>query len=337
MSQFYPGIDLAARSLWICILDKAGSKKFNGKVLSDPHAILAILEPFLPHLSAVVESTFNWYWIVDLLQDHGIDVQLAHPLYLKAIAYAKVKTDQVDAHTLAQLQCLDYIPQAFIYPKELRPTRDLIRRRHHLVNLRSGLYRDLQLQLLRQNISHFDRKSIKTLDGRNLRALLPQLHERRAGLAYLHLIQTLDQQTTTLDKDIQTAVHRKKPILLLRSIPGIGKTFAPTIYYEVGQIHHFPSDKAFASYCRLAPTISQSGTITRRGKNRKQGNPSLKWAFSEAAQMAIQRYPAIRFSFLQTLKKKKKRMLAKAILAHKLAVIAFHVLNTEVPYRPNSS
>jgi transposase len=162
------------------------------------------------------------------------------------------------------------------------------------------------------------------------------LHERRAGLAYLHLVHTLDQQIAILDKEIQTSVRHQKPITLLRSIPGIGKTLAATIYYELGHIQRFPSDKAFASYCRLAPTISQSGTVTRKGKNRKQGNPYLKWAFSEAAQMAIQRYPTIRDSFLRLLKKKKKRMLAKAILAHKLAVTAFHVLKTETPYRKNS-
>jgi transposase len=130
-------------------------------------------------------------------------------------------------------------------------------------------------------------------------------------------------------------VFRLKPIVLLKTIPGIGKTLGPTIYYEAGPIHRFASHKAFSSYCRLAPTIAQSGTVTRKGKNRKQGNRYLKWAFSEAAQMAIQRHPSVRQYFLEILEKKKKRIVAKSILAHKLAVAAFHVLTKEQPYRHN--
>jgi len=334
MPRFYAGIDLAARSSWLCIVDPVGRKQLSRKTPNDPKEIARLLQPYLPELSAVVESTFNWYWMVDLLQDLGADVKLAHPLYLKAIAYAKVKTDQVDAHTLAQLLRLNYIPEAFIYPRQLRPTRDMLRRRHRLVNLRACLYRDLQLQLMKHNVTTFGRSAIKQIDGRNLRALLSHIHDRRGGVALLHLIDTLDKEITVLDQSIRASVRRHKPVVLLKTIPGVGKTVAPTIYYEVGQIHRFPSDKAFASYCRLAPTIAQSGTVTRSGKNRKQGNRHLKWAFSEAAHMAIVRYPAIRDYFNRLLKKKKKRILAKAILAHKLAVAAYHVLKEEQPYRP---
>jgi transposase len=187
---------------------------------------------------------------------------------------------------------------------------------------------------MKHNITTFGRNTIKLIDGRHLRSLLHHLHDRRAGTALLHLVDTLDKEIDQLDREIRAAVYHHKPVILLKTIPGIGRTIAPTIYYEVGQIHRFPSDKAFASYCRLAPTIAQSGTTTRQGKNRKQGNRLLKWAFSEAAQMAIQRYPRIRDYFNRLLKKKKKRVLVKAILAHKLAVAAFHVLKEEQPYRP---
>jgi transposase len=334
MSAFYAGVDLSARSSWICVVNTEGEQLLSRKLPNDPDRIARTLKPFLPNLAAVVESTFNWYWMVDSLQDLGARVKLAHPLYLKAIAYAKVKTDQVDAHTLAQLLRMDYIPEAFIYPRELRPTRDLLRRRHRLVTLRAGMYRDIQLQLMKQNVTTFGRNAIKKLDGRHLRALFSHLHDRRSGTAVLHIIDTLDKEISTLDQSIRASVRRHKPVVLLKTIPGVGKTLAPTIYYEVGQIHRFASDKAFASYCRLAPTIAQSGAVTRRGKNRKQGNRYLKWAFSEAAHMAIQRYPAIRDYFHRLLKKKKKPILVRSILAHKIAVAAFHVWKEEKPYRP---
>ena len=116
MPQYYAGVDLSARSSWICVINEGGEKLASRKVPNDPEKITQVLSRFLPNLSAVVESTFNWYWIVDVLEDLGADVKLAHPLYIKAIAYAKVKTDQVDAHTLTQLLRLDYIPEAFIPP-----------------------------------------------------------------------------------------------------------------------------------------------------------------------------------------------------------------------------
>jgi transposase len=336
MAPFYAGIDLAARTLWLCIVDAEGQTRVSRKLPNDPEQLRQQLEPFQPNLTAVVESTFNWYWLVDLLQDFGIGVKLAHPLYLKAIAYAKVKTDQVDAHTLAQLLRLEYIPEAFIYPRHLRATRDLLRRRHRLVNMRAGLYRDLQIQLMRRNVTHLGRKSIKTIDGRNLRALLDHAHERRTGMAYLHLIDTLNVEIDDLDREIFTSVRRRRPVVLLKTLPGIGRILAATIYYEIGVIQRFASDKSFSSYCRLAPTIAQSGTTTRTGKNRKQGNRYLKWAFSEAAHMAIVRYPKIRARYEQLRKKKRKPILAKTILAHKLAVAAFHVLRDGEPYRPQA-
>jgi transposase len=334
MPQYYAGIDLSARSSWICVVDATGEKQISRKVPNDPEHICQVLEPFLPDLYAVVESTFNWYWIVDVLEDLGADVKLAHPLYIKAIAYAKVKTDRVDAHTLAQLLRMNYIPEAFIYPREMRPSRDMVRRRHRLVSLRAALYRDLQLQLMKHNVTTFNRNAIKKLDGRNLRALLGHTHDRRCGVAMLHVIDALDKEIAVLDKTIQVTVRGHKPVVLLKTIPGIGKTLAPTICYEIGRIDRFASDKAFSSYCRVAPTIAQSGSVSRHGKNRKQGNRYLKWALSEAAHLAVVKYPAIREYYNGLVKKKKKRILAKAIVAHKIAIATFHVLKQEEPYRP---
>ena len=218
MSPFYAGIDLGARSSWLCIVDANGRKQQSCKTPNDAERILSLLEPYGPDLQAVVESTFNWYWLVDLLQDQKIHVKLAHPLYLKAIAYAKVKTDQVDAHTLAQLLRLDYIPEAFIYPRDLRPTRDLLRRRHRLVSQRSDLIRMLHFQLMSHNVTMFSRNTIRKLYGRHLRGLLSHRHDRQGGMALLRLIDAVDEQVQRLEEEIFASVFRKKPVVLLKRV-----------------------------------------------------------------------------------------------------------------------
>ena len=334
MAEYHAGIDLGARSSWLCVVDAKGTKRLHRRIVNDPCQILSALDPFRGKLQAAVESTFDWDWLVDLLQDHQIDVKLAHPLYLEAIAYAKVKTDPGDAHTLAQLLRLDYIPEAFIDPRDLRPTRDLSRRRHRRVSWRSDLYRILRFQSVRHDITTFDRTAITRLQGRQLRSLLDHAHDRRASLAMLHRIASLDHEIAELDTPVSKAVFRKKPVVLLKTTPGVGTVLAATIDFEVGQIQRFGSDKPFASYCRPAPTIAQSGAATRRRKNRRQGDRLLNWAFSEAAQMAVQRYPKIREQFHRLLKRKNNRILAKSILPHQLAVAAFHVLHDEEPCQP---
>jgi transposase len=175
------------------------------------------------------------------------------------------------------------------------------------VGWRSDLRRALHFQLISHNITSFGRNGIKKLDGRQLRALLSHPHDRQAGGAILRLIAAVDREVARLDEQIASAVFRKRPIVRLKTIPGIGKILAATICFEVGQIHRFASDKAFASYCRVAPMVAQSGAISRQGRNRKQGN--------------------------RLLKKKRKRILGKSILAHKLAVAAFHVLKEERSYQ----
>jgi transposase len=191
----------------------------------------------------------------------------------------------------------------------------------------------LHYQLISHNITTYGRNTIKQLDGRQLRGLLPHPHDRRVGMAMLHLMASFDAEIATLEDQVAASVFRKKPVILLKTIPGIGRVLAATIFYEVGLIQRFASDKAFASYCRLAPTIAQSGAVQRQGKNRRQGNRWLKWAFSEAAQMAIQGYPSIREAFHRLLQRKRKSILAKSILAHKLAIAAFHVLRDQEPFR----
>ena len=150
--KFYCGIDLSARDCHICVIDERVQIVWEQKVRNDIERITKLLEPFKANLQIVVESTFNWYWLVDGLQAAGFDVVLAHTLGLHLITKAKVKTDRRDAFSLARLLLTGVIPKAYIYPAETRPVRDLLRRRAQLVQRRAGEYGSLRRLLLRQGI-----------------------------------------------------------------------------------------------------------------------------------------------------------------------------------------
>ena len=147
--QFYCGIDLSARTSQVCVIDENISVHVQKKVPNELHRITDLIEPYKGTLRTVVESTFNWYWLVDGLQEAGFEVCLAHPFGLCMITAAKVKTDRRDAFALAKLLRAGMIPEAYIYPKEHRPVRDLLRRRSRLVKLWAEEYGALRMMFLR--------------------------------------------------------------------------------------------------------------------------------------------------------------------------------------------
>src|SRR5947209_1491880 len=160
--KFYCGIDLSARDCHVCVIDEQLKIVIEQKLRNELTKICQLLEPYKAKLKIVVESTFNWYWLIDGLQAEGFDVVLAHTLGLYLITGAKVKTDRRDAYSLAKLLLVGAVPAAYIYPVETRPVRDLLRRRMHLVQVRAGEYGSLRRLLLRQGILSSKQQEIKT-------------------------------------------------------------------------------------------------------------------------------------------------------------------------------
>src|SRR6185295_3840738 len=185
--MFYCGIDLSARDSCLCIIDESLTIVLRQKVRNELSRIINLLEPFKPNIQIVVESTFNWYWLVDGLQAAGFEVCLAHSLGLAMITAAKIKTDARDAFTLAKLLMAGVIPQAYIYPAQSRPVRDLLRRRLLLVQLRAGEYGSLRHLLLREGILSGSRNDIKQADDEELRQWFNH------PLLLLHARQELDR------------------------------------------------------------------------------------------------------------------------------------------------
>jgi transposase len=284
---FYCGMDLSARDCQVCVIDEDLSCLVQQKVRNDLPALLRLIEPFKGSLRIVVESTFNWYWFVDGLQEAGYDVCLAHTLGLYMITGAKVKTDRRDALALAKLLKAGMIPQAYIYPKETRPIRDLLRQRSRLVALRGTEYGSLRRLLLRHGLLEHSRNDIKQTANEAIQRWFAHPLVRLHGQHELQRIDLYTQQIDTLESQLLATVQDCPEFHRVLTIPGLGKILAMTIVYEIGEIARFQNAREFSSYCRLVPGVAQSGPISRRGRHAKQGSPHLKWAFGQAALYAV--------------------------------------------------
>lgn len=258
---------------------------------------------------ATVETTGGWYWMNDLLSSHGIKLKLAHAKYVKAIAYAKVKTDKVDSHILAQLLRLNFIPEAFKISDDVRPLRDTLRARLRISQKRTSCLNFMHRMLEKFNI---DDPSL-LLDFYKLQYQQFDTQER-----------LLREQMLILEKSLYPSLIPNDDIQRLLWIPGIGKMNAFTILLEVGDINRFQSEKNFFSYCRLVPAARNSAGKLKQHSS-KDGNKYLKIVFSDAAVHALQHYPPIRKYHDSKLRRKKKQV-AHAIIAKDIARIVFYVL-----------
>jgi transposase len=334
--MFYCGIDLSARDSHLCVVDESLSILLQQKSANDLTRIAHLLEPFNPHLKIVVESTFNWYWLVDGLQHLGFDVCLAHTLGLSFITRAKIKTDRRDAFSLAKLLSAGLIPEAYIYPAPTRPLRDLLRRRLRVVQMRSHEYGSLRQLLLRQGMLSTSRNQIKLADESDLLNWFAHPLVRMSAAQAVERINLLTSQIQEIEQQILLLTRNNEDYKRLLEVAGIGKILALTILYEVGEITRFNSLRQFSSYCRLVPGVAQAGPVSRRGRSRKQGNAYLKSAFNQAAVAAVRSYPAIRRCYERHLQRHRggaRRLVAYNVIAHKLAQAVFHVLRDGADYR----
>src|SRR5260370_15305763 len=330
------GIDLGARDSQICVIDERVKIVWEQKVQNDIERITKLLEPFKANLQIVVESTFNWYWLVDGLQAGGFDVVLAHTPGLHLITKAKVKTDRLDAFKLAKVLLAGVIPKAYIYPVETRPVRDLLRQRAHLVQRRAGEYGSLRRLLLRQGILSSKQSELKTADAAALEQWFDHPLVRMRASQELQRISLYSKQITKMESTILGLARKEQVYALLQKLPGVGQIIALSIFYETGEVGRWANAKVFHSYCRVVMGVAQSGKVTRRGRAPKQGNPYLKWALSQAAVHAVQFHPRVRRYYEHQMKRHQgrgRKLVVYNIIAHKLAQAAFHILKEECEYR----
>jgi transposase len=286
--ELYSGLDLHSRNTYIGILDSDFNRTFKQRVSNNLDLILETLEPFRDQLKGlVVESTYNWYWLVDGLMDAGYGcVHLANPSAIKQYEGLKHSDDQHDAFFLAQLLILGILPQGYIYPKEDRPVRDLARKRMFLVKHKTAHILSLQSLISRCSGQRISSNQIRKFTRADLKQLLKEEYLVLSAQANLDSISFLKQQIHGLEKVIKNKVKLSQAFNGLLTVPGIGNILAMTIMLEVGDIGRFAKVGNFTSYCRCAPTQRLSDGKSKGSGNRKNGNRYLSWAFSEAAQLA---------------------------------------------------
>jgi transposase len=291
--RHYLGVDLHARSLYLCILSQAGEILFHRNVAARPEAFLKAIAPFRDDLVVAAECMFAWYWLADLCAEEDIPFVLGHALYMKAIHGGKSKNDKIDAYKIAALLRGGTLPQAYVYPRKMRSTRDLLRRRLHLVRKRGQLLAHIQNTNSQYNLPPIAERIAYAKNRDGLAERFDDTSVQKSIAVDLELIAHYDALIRSLELFLvrHAKAHDQDTFFLLRSIPGVGKVLALTILYEIHTIRRFPRVQDFVSYCRLVKCPHSSAGKLRGTGGAKIGNAHLKWAFSEAAVLFLRGNP----------------------------------------------
>lgn len=332
--ELYAGLDLHSRNTYIGIMDDTLNRVFKKRVVNDLDQILHILKPFKKRLKGfVVESTYNWYWLVDGLMDAGYGTpHLANPSAIKQYEGLKYSDDQHDAFFLAKLLILGILPEGYIYPKEHRPVRDLARKRMFLVRHKTAHILSLQSFIQRCCGIKISAGDIRNLSVEALEKWLKEEYLILTAQANLDTINFLKEKIKRLEKAIIQRVKLHKGFKQLLTIPGIGNILAMTIMLEVGDIKRFAKVGNFASYCRCVPSKRLSDGKSKGHGNRKNGNRYLSWALTEAAQLGRRHNEQFRRYYNRKVAQANTSLATKA-LGNKLARICYYIMRDQVPFR----
>jgi transposase len=279
----------------------------------------------------VVESTYNWYWLVDGLMDAGYRLHLANPAAIQQYSGLKYTNDQSDARWLAHMLRLGVLPEGYIYPKAQRPVRDLLRKRGQLVNQQTANVLSIQNVLVRNTGSRLSANRIKGLSQAEVDALLPDSDQALAVSSTLAVVSCLAKQIKAIEKRVRTRIQRTPLYELLQTVDGIGPILAQTIVLERGDIGRFARVGDYTSYCRCVESTKVSNGKRKGQGNVKNGNPYLSWAYAEAAHFAIRFNPNVQRYYQRKLAHTKMPVARKTV-AHKLARACSHMMRHEVPF-----
>jgi len=331
----YSGIDLHSNNSVVTITDEEDRVMAEKRLPNDLAKILDFLKPWKDELvGVVVESTFNWYWLVDGLQEAGFKVHLANTVAIKKYEGLKHSGDETDARYLAHLLRLGILPTGTILPKEQRAVRDLARKRMQLVRSRTTHILAVENIIARQYGARISSDQVKRLTADAVDRMPLHADVALALKANLAVITAVSAQIDLLEKRLQKILNERSTYGLLTGVPGIGKILATTILLETGPIERFADVGNFASYARCVDSVHTSNGKKKGEGNTKNGNKYLAWAFIEAAHFAL-RYCAEAKRFYERKKAKTNNVVAIKALAHKLARACYHILKDGKPFDVN--
>jgi transposase len=330
--RFYCGVDLHARTLSLHVLDAQGQTVLAKTIAAGPKAFLQAVAPFREGLAVACECMFAWYWLADLCAQEQIPFVLGHALYMKAIHGGKAKTDKIDAHKIAVLLRGGLLPVAYVYPKGMRETRDLLRRRTFLVRRRAEALVHLVNTNSQYNLPPFPKKLAyaKNRAELNIPERFSDPSVKKNVATDLALIDVYDAQIADLESylsktakvDDAQAYHRPQ------AVPGIGKVLALVLLYEIHDIGRFPEVGQFLSYARLVRCAHESAGKKQGTGGNKIGNAHLKWAFAEAACLFLRDSDQAK-KWLARREKKHGKARALGALAARLGRAVYHLLRKQ--------
>jgi len=331
--QFYCGIDLHARTMYLCVLNQDGEILLHRNMPAGPEPFLKAVAPYRTDLVVCVECIFTWYWLADLCAQEQIPFVLGHALYMKAIHGGKAKNDKIDAQKIAVLLRGGMLPQAYVYPADMRATRDLLRRRMHLMRKRAELLAHIQNTNSQYNLPEIGKKIAYKANRDGVAERFSDPAVQKSIEVDLALIGYYDQLLHDMELSVlKTAKqHDANTLYRLRTVPGIGEILSLVLLYEIHDIQRFPRVQDFVSYCRLVKCAKESAGKRYGTSGTKIGNAYLKWAFSEAAVLFLRANPAGQ-KYLARLEKKHGKGKALTVLAHKLARAVYYMLKREVVF-----
>jgi transposase len=333
--KLYGAVDLHSNNNVTVLMDEKDKVVYQKRLANDLPLILEQLSPYASSIEGiVVESTYNWYWLVDGLMDKEYRVHLANTAAIQQYEGLKYTDDDSDARWLAHLFRLGVLPEGYIYPKEERAVRDLLRKRSQLVRQKTANLLSIQNLYSRNTGSSISANRIKQLSSEKVDALLPNADLALAVKANLAVMRSLETEIAVLERIVKGRVKLKPVYRYLLSVSGIGQTLALTIMLETGDIRRFSKVGNFASYCRCVKSERISNGKRKGSGNTKNGNKYLSWAFVEAANFAIRFEPLIA-RYYQRKKAKTHRVVAIKAVAHKLARACYYVMRDEVPFDVN--
>ena len=332
--RLYCGIDLHSTNCYVVILDEDLEVVAGRRLDNNREDILKFLAPHQEKIEGVaVESTFNWYWLVDGLMKAGYRVHLVNTSKVRQYDGLKYSDDRHDARWLARLLQLGILPEGYIYPKEERPLRDLLRRRSFLVSKKTSFLISMGGAFHCRTGVRASANVMKKWTEEDLKQWLPDRETELGMSCLLSPIRSMAEQIETIEKAVLARARLRPEYRYLTTVWGIGKILAMTIMYEVGDIGRFESAGKYASYCRLVDSKHVTNQ-KRKGKgNVKNGNPYLSWAYSEAAHFANRRRDPAK-KFVRRKMKQRNAMVAHRALAHKLARASYHVMRDHVEFDP---
>ena len=333
--KVYAGIDLHSSNNYVGIINEEDRRLYQRRLPNRLEYILPALEPFKESMEGVVvESTYNWYWLVDGLEEEGYKVHLANPSAIKQYEGLKHTDDKWDSFWLAHMKRLNILPEGYIYPKAERPVRDALRRRLLFVRHRTSHILSLQSAITRNLGEKMSAREIKNLEASDADKFFDEPFLALVARNHISTIGFLGTKIKEIEKAVRSHVKLRAQFEYLLTMPGIGDILGLTIMLEVGDINRFPTVSDYSSYCRCVKSERVSNNKKKGEGNRKNGNKYLAWAYVEAANFAKRHYQEPQ-SFYQRKKATKNGIVAIKALSNKLARASYYVMRDQVAYDMN--